>query len=82
MRTYCKLTCLLAEGKLEWEKSNVDTQNLVQILGNSVLGLQFPQRDCCKELLYKWKMAHLPDCDCIHPSQTLSHSKRLPHQLI
>lgn len=27
----------------------------------------------CKELLYNWKMADLPDCDCDHPSQTINH---------
>ncbi|KAF0712245.1 Uncharacterized protein FWK35_00035276 [Aphis craccivora] len=25
----------------------------------------------CKELLFKWKMADLPDCDCDHPFQTI-----------
>jgi len=55
----------LAEEKLEWEKSNLDTHNLVQILGNPVPGYELSRRDwvvlnllCighrhCKELLYK-----------------------------
>ncbi|KAL4147982.1 hypothetical protein QTP88_002290 [Uroleucon formosanum] len=75
----------LADWKSEWEKSNPDTHNIIQSLGNPLPGHQLPRREWvvlnrlrtelgrCKELLQKWKMADLPDCDCGHPSQTIHH---------
>jgi hypothetical protein len=35
----------LVEWRLEWKKSNPDTHNLVQILGNALPGYQLAQRD-------------------------------------
>ncbi|KAL4107613.1 hypothetical protein QTP88_017937 [Uroleucon formosanum] len=70
----------LADWKSEWEKSNQDTHNIIQSLENPLPGHQLPRREWvvlnrlrtghrrCKELLHKWKMADLPDCDCGHPS--------------
>jgi len=58
---------------------------IIQSLGNPLLGHQLPRREWvvlnrlrtghgrCTELLHKWKMADLPDCDCRHPSQTIHH---------
>ena len=75
----------LADWKSEWEKFNPDSHNIIQSLGNPLPGHQLPRREWvvlnrlrtghgrCKELLHKWKMADLPDCDCGHPSQTIHH---------
>ncbi|KAL4104257.1 hypothetical protein QTP88_019566 [Uroleucon formosanum] len=75
----------LADWKSEWKKSNPDSHNIIQLLGNPLPGHQLPRREWvvlnrlrtghgrCKELLHKWKMADLPDCDCGHLSQTIHH---------
>ncbi|KAL4143087.1 hypothetical protein QTP88_005458 [Uroleucon formosanum] len=75
----------LADWKSEWEKSNPDTHNIIQSLGNPLPGHQLPRREWivlnrlrtghgrCKELLHKWKMADLLDSYCGHPSQTIHH---------
>lgn len=55
----------LVDWKSEWEKSNPDTHNIIQSLGNPLPGYQLLRRDCvvlnrfrtghgcCKELFYK-----------------------------